>query len=358
MPTDILADEQVREQLNTGTKPVADSHRFDEGALAAWMKDHVEGFAGPLEVRQFKGGQSNPTYQLVTPDKTYVMRRKPPGKLLPSAHAVDREYRVISALYPTGFPVARPFGLCVDDSVIGTMFYVMDMVEGRILWDQTLPAYAPRERHAIHMAALKTLADLHNTDYSAVGLETFGKPGNYMARQIDRWTKQYKASQTDALDTVERLIEFLPRTVPEDDQTTIVHADYRLDNMVMHPTEPRVIAVLDWELSTLGNPLADFTNLLMQWVNGPIAAVPDLAAHGIPTQEEYVAEYCRLTGRASLPDLNWYFAYNIFRLACILQGIVGRVRDGTANSPQAAAMSERVPTLAAAAWDFAQRAGA
>jgi aminoglycoside phosphotransferase (APT) family kinase protein len=358
MPTDTLADEQVREQLNTGTKPVADSHRFDEGALAAWMKDHVEGFAGPLEVRQFKGGQSNPTYQLITPAKTYVMRRKPPGKLLPSAHAVDREFRVISALYPTGFPVARPFGLCGDETVIGTMFYVMDMVEGRILWDQTLPAYAPSERHAIHMAALKTLADLHNTDYRAVGLESFGKPGNYMARQIDRWTKQYKASQTDVLETLERLIEFLPRTVPDDDQTTIVHADYRLDNMVMHPTQARVIAVLDWELSTLGNPLADFTNLLMQWVNGPLAAVPDLTAHGIPTQEEYVAEYCRLTGRASLPDLNWYFAYNIFRLACILQGIVGRVRDGTANSPQAAAMAERVPTLAAAAWDFAQRAGA
>jgi aminoglycoside phosphotransferase (APT) family kinase protein len=358
MPTDILADEQVREQLNTGTKSVAESHRFDEGALTAWMNDHVEGFAGPLEVRQFKGGQSNPTYQLVTPAKTYVMRRKPPGKLLPSAHAVDREFRVISALYPTGFPVARPFGLCVDESVIGTMFYVMDMVEGRILWDQTLPAYAPSERHAIHMAALKTLADLHNTDYRAVSLESFGKPGNYMARQIDRWTKQYKASQTEELETLERLIEFLPRTVPEDHQTTIVHADYRLDNMVMHPTEARVIAVLDWELSTLGNPLADFTNLLMQWVNGPLAAVPDLAAHGIPTQEEYVAEYCRLTGRSGLPDLNWYFAYNIFRLACILQGIVGRVRDGTANSPQAAAMAERVPNLAATAWAFAQRAGA
>jgi aminoglycoside phosphotransferase (APT) family kinase protein len=271
---------------------------------------------------------------------------------------VDREFRVISALYPTGFPVARPFGLCVDETVVGTMFYVMDMVEGRILWDQTLPAYAPSERHAIHMAALRTLAELHNTDYRAVGLESFGRPGNYMARQIDRWTKQYKASQTEPLETLERLIEFLPRTVPEDDQTTIVHADYRLDNMVMHPTEARVIAVLDWELSTLGNPLADFTNLLMQWVNGPLAAVPDLVAHGIPTQDEYVAEYCRLTGRAGLPDLNWYFAYNIFRLACILQGIVGRVRDGTANSPQAAAMSERVPVLAAAAWAFAQRAGA
>jgi aminoglycoside phosphotransferase (APT) family kinase protein len=311
-----------------------------------------------MEVRQFKGGQSNPTYQLVTPDRKYVMRRKPPGKLLPSAHAVDREFRVISALYPTGFPVARPYGLCTDEAVIGTMFYVMDMVEGRILWDQTLPAYAPAERHAIHMAALKTMADLHNTDYKAVGLESFGRPGNYMSRQIDRWTKQYKASETQQIETVERLIEWLPRTVPDDDQTTIVHADYRLDNEVMHPTEARVIAVLDWELSTLGNPLADFSNLLMQWVNGSISHIPDLKAHGIPTMDEYVAEYCRLTGRSGLPDLNWYFAYNIFRLAGIVQGIVGRARDGTANSPQAAAMAARVPALGEAAWKFAQLAGA
>jgi aminoglycoside phosphotransferase (APT) family kinase protein len=352
------ATEQAREQLNTGTKDVAESHRFDESRLAAWMQANVEGFAGPLEVRQFKGGQSNPTYQLSTPTRKYVMRRKPPGKLLPSAHAVDREYRVISALGPTGFPVPRTYGLCQDEGVIGTMFYVMDMVEGRILWDQTLPQYEPAERHAIHMAALKTLADLHNTDYKAIGLEGFGRPGNYMMRQIDRWTKQYKASETQHIDTVERLIEWLPKSCPEDDQTSIVHADYRLDNMIIHPTEPRVIAVLDWELSTLGNPLADFTNLLMQWVNGSIAALPDLKAHGIPTMDEYVAEYCRLTGRANLPDLNWYFAYNIFRLAGIIQGIVGRARDGTANSPQAAAMAERVPALGAAAWRFAEKAGA
>ncbi|HEX4740041.1 MAG TPA: phosphotransferase family protein [Caulobacteraceae bacterium] len=358
MAADNATEEQAREQLNTGTKPVVESHRFDEGALAEWMKANIPEFKGPMEVRQFKGGQSNPTYQLVTPDRKYVMRRKPPGKLLPSAHAVDREFRVISALYPTGFPVAKPYGLCTDEAVIGTMFYVMDMVEGRILWDQTLPTYAPAERHAIHMAALKTMADLHNTDYKAVGLESFGRPGNYMARQIDRWTKQYKASETQHIETVERLIEWLPRTVPEDDQTTIVHADYRLDNEVMHPTEARVIAVLDWELSTLGNPLADFSNLLMQWVNGSISHIPDLKAHGIPTIDEYVAEYCRLTGRSGLPDLNWYFAYNIFRLAGIVQGIVGRARDGTANSPQAAAMAERVPALGEAAWKFAQLAGA
>ncbi len=350
--------EQSREQQNTGTKDVADSHKFDQSHLEAWMRDNVEGYAGPLEVRQFKGGQSNPTYQLITPTKKYVMRRKPPGKLLPSAHAVDREYRVISALYPTGFPAPRTYGLCQDESVIGTMFYVMDMVEGRIFWDQSLPQYQPAERHAIHMAALKTLADLHNTDYRAIGLEDFGRQGNYMLRQIDRWTKQYKASETQHIDTVERLIEWLPRTCPEDNQTSIVHADYRLDNMIIHPTEPRVVAVLDWELSTIGNPLADFTNLLMQWVNGSIAALPDLEARGIPTMDEYVAEYCRLTNRPGLPDLNWYFAYNIFRLAGIIQGIVGRVRDGTANSPQAAAMADRVPALGEAAWRFAQKAGA
>jgi aminoglycoside phosphotransferase (APT) family kinase protein len=351
-------DEQIREALNTGTKPVADTHRFDEAALAAWMADHVEGYRGPLEVRQFKGGQSNPTYELSTPERKYVLRRKPPGKLLPSAHAVDREFRVISALWPTGFPVARPYGLCQDDAVIGTMFYIMEKVEGRILWDQSLPAYSPPERHAIHMAALRTLAALHNTDYKAIGLEGFGREGNYMLRQISRWTKQYKASETDHIEAMERLIEWLPATVPEDDQTTIVHADYRLDNMIIHPTEPRVVAVLDWELSTLGNPLADFTYVLMNWVNGPIANIPDLQAHGIPTMEEYVAEYCRLTGRPGLPELNWYFAYNSFRLAGILQGIIGRVRDGTANSPQAAATAARVPALAEAAWTFAKRAGA
>jgi aminoglycoside phosphotransferase (APT) family kinase protein len=355
-----MADEaeQQREQLNTGTKEVAESHRFDEGALNEWLKANVEGFEGPLEVRQFKGGQSNPTYQLVTPNKKYVMRRKPPGKLLPSAHAVDREYKVISALYPTGFPVARSYGLCTDDAVIGTMFYVMDMVEGRILWDQSLPAYEPEERRAIYMAKLKTLAELHNTDHEAIGLGDYGKPGNYMGRQVDRWTKQYRASETVSVPEMDRLIEWLPQTVPVQERTSVVHGDYRLDNMVLHATEPKVAAVLDWELSTLGEPLADFTYLLMNWHNGAIASIPDFTAHGIPTVEEYVEEYCRLTGRAGLPEVNWYFAYNSFRLAGILQGIVGRVRDGTANSPQAAAMADRVPSLAQAAWAFAKKAGA
>jgi len=350
--------EQEREALNSGTKPVAESHRFDEAALLGWMQANVEGFQGPLEVRQFKGGQSNPTYQLITPTKKYVMRRKPPGKLLPSAHAVDREYKVITALYPTGFPVAKSYGLCTDDSVVGTWFYVMDMVEGRILWDQQLPQYEPAERHAIYMAKINTLADLHNTDYEAIGLGDYGKPGNYMGRQVDRWTKQYKASETEHLPDMEKLIEWLPKSLPAQERTSIVHGDYRLDNMVIHPTEARVIAVLDWELGTLGEPLADFTYLLMNWVNGTIATLPDLKAHGIPTLDEAVAAYCERTNRSGLHDLDWFFAYNMFRLAGICQGIVGRVRDGTANSPQATAMAARVPLLAESAWKYAQKAGA
>jgi aminoglycoside phosphotransferase (APT) family kinase protein len=352
------AAEQEREALNTGTKAVAESHKFDEVALDRWMTANVTGYEGPLEVRQFKGGQSNPTYQLITPGKKYVLRRKPPGKLLPSAHAVDREYKVITALGTTGFPVAKTYGLCVDDAVIGTWFYIMDMVEGRILWDQSLPQCQPAERHAIFMDKIKTLAELHNTDYEAIGLSEFGRPGNYMGRQVERWTKQYKASETTLIPEMERLIEWLPATLPVQERTSIVHGDYRLDNMIFHPTKPEVIAVLDWELSTLGEPLADFTYLLMNWVNGSISTIPDQKAHGIPTIEETVDYYCSLTGRAGLHDLDWFFSYNAFRLAGILQGIVGRVRDGTANSPHAAQQADRVVSLAQASWKFAQKAGA
>ena len=353
-----LTAERAREQANTGTDLVPEAQRFDEASLDRWMMATVAGYEGPLEVRKFKGGQSNPTYQLITPAKKYVLRRKPPGKLLPSAHAVDREYRVITALHPTGFPVAKTYGLCTDDGVIGTWFYIMEMVEGRILWDQSLPQYEPAERNGIFRAKIKTLADLHNTDYVKIGLEDFGKPGNYMGRQVDRWTKQYKASETEHIPEMEKLIEWLPKTLPPQERTSIVHGDYRLDNMVIHPTEARVIAVLDWELSTLGDPLADFTYMLMNWVNGAISHIPDLAAHGIPTLDETVAYYCELTGRSSVPDLNWFYSYNTFRLAGILQGIVGRVRDGTANSPHAAQQADRVIGLAQASWRFAQKAGA
>ena len=332
---------------------------LDEARLAAWMADHVAGFQGPLAARRFEGGQSNPTYELVTPGARYVLRRKPVGVLLPSAHAVDREFRVISALAPTGFPVPGPLALCMDEAVIGSAFYVMDKVEGRVLWDGALPGMAQAERRAIYLETVRTLARLHNTDYGAAGLGDYGRPGNYFKRQIDRWSRQYRASETEAIPEMDRLIDWLPKTVPDDDLTTIVHGDYRLDNMIMHATEPRVIAVLDWELSTLGNPLADFTYFLMNWVNGGgLADIADKPAHGAPTLDEVVAYYCQLTGRTGLPDLNWYFSYNAFRLAGILQGILGRVRDGTASSPTALANAERVPQLAKQAWEFAVKAGA
>jgi aminoglycoside phosphotransferase (APT) family kinase protein len=350
--------------LFSGTKEVAESHRFDESKLAAWMEANVEGYKGPLEVRQFKGGQSNPTYQLITPARKYVMRRKPPGKLLPSAHAVDREYRVIAALYPLGFPVAKPYGLCEDDSVTGTMFYVMDMVEGRIIWDATLPDYSPKERAAIYDAKVSTFAALHNVDWKQAGLEGFGKEGDYIARQIHRWTKQYQMSETTKIPEMDKLIEWLPKNIPPGEMTTIVHGDYRIDNMVLHPTGPRVLAVLDWELSTLGDPLADFTYHLMSWVmpssdpqRPSIAGVVDKPGYGIPTMEQYVARYCELTGRDGLPGLDFYFAYNAFRLAGILQGIVGRVRDGTASNAAAAQNEGRVAPLAQFAHACAQRAG-
>jgi len=330
----------------------------DVAALERWMAANVAGYAGPLQIRRFQGGQSNPTYQLATPAARYVLRRQPSGRLLASAHAVDREHRAIAALHPTGFPVPRPFGLCRDEQVIGTMFYVMQLVEGRIFREPTLAGVSPRARRAIYLDMLAVMARLHAVDPAAVGLADFGRPGNYMARQIHRWTGQYRASETQRLETIERLIEWLPATTPTQDRTAIVHGDFKIDNVIIEANAPRLAAVLDWELSTLGDPLADFAYLMMTWANGPLAENPDLAALGIPTLQDCVDEYCRLTGRDRLPDLNWYFSYNLFRSACILQGIVGRARDGTANSAEAASFAERVPMLAAAAWRFAERAGA
>lgn len=345
-----------------GTIPVGDKDRLDLDRLTEWMTANVEGFVGPLSYEKFAGGQSNPTYKLASPSGPYVLRRKPFGKLLPSAHAVDREYRVIAGLYPTGFPVARPYGLCTDESVIGTMFYIMGFAGGRNLWDGTLPDYAPAERTAIYHAMGDTLAQLHNTDHVAAGLESFGKPGNYFARQVERWTKQYRMSETEHMSEVERLIDFLPRTVPDQTRTSVVHGDYRIDNMILHAREPRVIAVLDWELSTLGDPLADFSYFLMSWVTQPEgrSGVMGVAGgdSGIPTIDEMVDRYCAATGRDGVPDLNWYFSYNLFRLTGIVQGIKKRIVDGTASSAQAERSAAGVYRLAKASWGFAEKAGA
>jgi aminoglycoside phosphotransferase (APT) family kinase protein len=340
------------------TIPVQDKHRFDEAALARYLQQHVEGFVGELRVEQFKGGQSNPTYKLTAGGKSYVLRRKPPGKLLASAHAVDREYTVITALAGTDVPVAKTYCLCEDESVIGTAFYVMEHVEGRILWDPALPGdgYTPAVRRAMFEEMNRVIAALHQVDYTAIGLADYGKPGNYFARQIGRWTKQYRASETERIDAMDRLIAWLPEHIPPGDETTIVHGDYRLDNMIFHPTEPRVLAVLDWELSTLGHPLADFAYHCMTWhipagvfrgLGG--AKLKDL---GIPSESEYVQMYCQRTGRDAIDANHWdfYMAYNLFRLAAILQGIAGRVKDGTAASAQAAQMGAAARPLADLAW--------
>lgn len=346
----------------SGVKPVDPRHALDEPALDRWMSDNVEGYAGPLTLRQFKGGQSNPTYQLATPGHTYVLRRKPPGVLLPSAHAVDREYRVISALHARGFPVARPWALCQDDGVIGSMFYVMDQVDGRVLWDLKLPGLEPSQRRDIYLAQVDTLAQLHRFDPAEIGLADFGRAGNYFERQVGRWTKQYRASETDPVPEMDRLMDFLPTSLPPDGPTRIVHGDFRLDNLILDPSGPRVRAVLDWELSTLGDPMADFSYFLIGWVipasqrNGLAGA--DLAALGIPDVAEMVARYADKTGTATPANLDWLLAYNLFRLAAICQGIAGRVRDGTAASPQARSMAAQVQPLASAAWTFAVKAGA
>ena len=345
-----------------GTIPVGDKDRLDLDRLTAWMGANVAGFTGPLDYEKFAGGQSNPTYKLTSPSGAYVLRRKPFGKLLPSAHAVDREYRVIAGLYPTGFPVAKPYGLCTDDGVIGAWFYVMGLADGRNLWDGTMPDYAPAERTGIYNAMCDTLAALHNTDHVAAGLESHGRPGNYFARQVERWTKQYRMSETEPMPQVERLIEWLPRTVPEQTRTSIVHGDYRIDNMIFAADAPRVIAVLDWELSTLGDPLADFSYFLMSWVTQPEgrSGVMGVAGEssGIPTMDDMVQRYCAATGRDGVPDLNWYFSYNLFRLTGIIQGIKKRIVDGTASSAQAEKSAAGVYRLAAAAWSFAEKAGA
>lgn len=353
-----------RSAQNSGTIEVREAHRFDITRLAAWMDRQVPGFAGPLAVEQFKGGQSNPTYKLTTPGRSYVLRRKPPGKLLPGAHAVDREYRVIDALGRQGFPVAEALGLCLDEEVIGTAFYVMEMVEGRIFWEAAFPEVHHADRPAYFGAMNAAIAQLHMIDPEAAGLSDYGKPGNYFERQIGRWSKQYlgdvEAGRVDAMD---RLVEWLPQNAPADDaEARIIHGDFRCDNMIFHPTEPRILAVLDWELSTLGHPLADFSYHLMMY-RMPAAlftglAGADLKALNIPSEAEYVAAYCRRTGRAEIPHLDFYIAFNMFRLAAILHGIKGRVARGTAASAHANKMAAGVEPLAEHAWSQAKLAGA
>ena len=352
-----------RQEQNTGVREVHEAHRFDEQRLEVWLAANVDGFGGPLTVTQFKGGQSNPTYRLEAGSGSYVLRRKPPGKLLKSAHAVDREFRVISALHRAGFPVPRPYALCEDDAIVGTPFYVMECVDGRIFWELDLPSLEREERAAIYDHVNETLATLHGTDYKAIGLDDYGVPGNYFERQISRWTRQYRASETGKIPSMDQLIDWLPESIPDDASSSIVHGDYRLDNMIIHPTEPRVIAVLDWELSTIGHPLADFTYHLMAWqmpeigigstglVGKPIAEL------GIPDEDTYIERYCARTGRDGISDRNFYSAFNFFRLAAILQGIAGRVRDGTAASKHASQAVKAVQPLADLGWQHAIKHG-
>src|SRR5690349_8225582 len=319
---------------------VQEKHRFDERRLARFMSEKVAGFTAPLRVEQFKGGQSNPTYRLTDgAGRRYVLRRKPPGKLLPSAHAVDREFKVISALHKVGFPVARPHVLCEDDSVIGTAFYVMAFVDGRVLWDPALPGMTREQRAAIWDEQNRVISQLHSLDYREIGLEGFGKPGNYIGRQVERWSKQYRASETQRIEAMDNLIGWLPANIPPEAGTTVVHGDFRLDNTIFHPSEPRILAVLDWELSTLGDPLADFAYHCMGFHIPPdkFRGIAGLPIAGIPQEKDYVARYCRRTNRKSIDPSHWdfYLAYNLFRIAAICQGIAKRVLDGTAASQHA-----------------------
>ncbi len=345
----------------TGTMPVREPHRFDVARLVPWLEAHVPDCRGPVVVEQFKGGQSNPTYLLNAGGERLVLRRKPPGKLLPSAHAVDREFRIIAALAKTDVPVARAYALCLDESVIGTAFYIMGYVEGRVFWEPTLPDLPRAERHAIYDALNDVIARLHRVDYETLGLADFGRPGNYVRRQLDRWTKQYRASETETIEAMNRLIEWLPAHVPEDEETRIVHGDYRLDNVIFHPREPRILAVLDWELSTLGNPLSDFAYHMMSWRLGQAAyrglAGHDLAALGIPAEDEYRRLYCLRTGRSEIAHLDFYMAYNMFRLAAILQGIMGRVVEGTAANARARETGARARAIAEAGWQQVEALG-
>jgi len=340
----------------SGTMPVAERNQFDVGRLADYLRGQIPGLEGQLQVEQFRGGQSNPTFLLEFGNRRFVLRKKPPGDLLPSAHAVDREYRVIKALGSTEVPVAPAFCLCEDTSLLGTMFYVMGFVEGRSFWDARLPGMTPAQRGAIYGELNRVIAALHRVDYQGAGLGDFGKPGNYFARQIARWTKQYRASETETIGVFEDLIRWLPEHIPPGDETALVHGDFRIDNVIFHPAEPRILAVVDWELSTLGHPLADFSYHCMAYRLKPeefrgLAGV-DFAALGIPTEAEHAADYCRRTGRGPIDPAHWdfYMGYNMFRVACIRQGIMKRALAGNASNQNALDAGRRAKDMAYAAW--------
>ena len=342
-----------------GTMPPR--HAIDRIRLAAWLRDHVEGFQGPVEIEQFKGGQSNPTYKLASPSGSYVLRRKPQGSLLPSAHAVDREFRVLAALHGTGVPVPRVHALCEDPEIIGSVFYVMDFVDGRIFWDQRLPGLPRAERAAIFDSLNAGIARLHLVDPQAIGLRGFGRAGNYMERQVARWAKQYLASATEEIPAMDRLIEWLPRHLPPEGETRVVHGDYRMDNIVFERSAPRVAAILDWELSTLGDPIADFAYHVMYWRIAPdlfrgLGGV-EVQSLGIPTEHEYVAAYCRRTGRQGIDSFDFYILFSMFRIAAILQGIAKRAIEGTAASARAVDVGRRARPLAEQAWELARSIG-
>ncbi len=342
---------------------VTERHRFDVDRLERYLRDRLTGFAGPLRVRQFQGGQSNPTYLLSTPGQQYVMRSKPgPGaRLLPSAHAIDREFRVMGALASQGVPVPEVLLLCEDESVIGRAFFVMQHVDGRVLWDPALPGLTQAQRGAVYDEMNRVIAALHRVDEAAAGLADFGRAGNYFERQIGRWSKQYRASATEPIEAMDRLIGWLPDHVPAGDDSAVVHGDFRLDNLIFHPTEARVLAVIDWELSTLGHPLADFSYLCMSWHIPPGAFRGieglDLAALGIPSEAEFIASYCRRTGRQGIEHWDFYLAYNLFRIAAILQGVYKRALEGLASADNALQAGPNARALAAIGWRYASRAG-
>ena len=342
---------------NTG--PVREAHRFDEARLDAWMAEHVDGYTGSLQVCQFKGGQSNPTYWLADRERQYALRKKPPGKLLQSAHMVDREYKVMHALADTDVPTATMYALCKDDSVIGTSFFVMEYVQGRIFWNVQLPELEPSEPAAVYEELTRVLAAIHKVDLDATGLSDYGRPDAYVARQVKRWTKQYLASQTADIALMNKLIEWLPANIPDDEATSLVHGDYRLDNIIFHATEPRALAVIDWELSTLGHPLSDlaYNCLPYHWPEESFGDMRGLdpSTPGIPSEEDYVAAYCRLTGRDGIDNWTFYLVLSLFRLAAIIQGVYFRGLQGNASSPEALLRRDLCRQLARNAWALVEQ---